>query len=278
MKMKKICLLLLAATAVLPASAQHVLGVKGGYGSSTARFYPKQETKSIWGGITGGLTWRYYTAQRYVGSVGAELEFMQRGYSYMPNSQEPDKYYTRRINSIVMPVVWSPHFYLADFRVRVSIDLAVTFSYNISSTYTNDLTSASGTYPFKLSRDNRWNYGLAGGGSVAYLSGRFEFNVSARYYFGYGDILRNRNKYYDNASDDPSVNPFALTPLRSPLDNIYLTFGVGYRLGKGEFRSFERIREFKERRRQKRAAAAEEKTFTGAASGLTPLQIAPSEK
>ena len=46
--------------------------------------------------------------------------------------------------------------------------------------------------------------------------------------------LRNRNKYYDNATDGPE-NPFNLTPIRSPLDNINLSITLAYRFNKDGF-------------------------------------------
>ncbi len=277
-------LIALAATVCVTASAhaQHVIGVKGGWGASTARFYPKQEMRMMWGGYTGGVTWRHYTAERFVGAVGADIEFMKRGYSYYPyfSSEDPATKalrYTRHINSMLLPIVWQPHFYLANFHLRVYIDLAVTFAYNISSTYVNELQNAAGDYHFKLVRDNRWNYGLAGGGGVAYLAGRNEFSVGARYYFGYGDIVRNTNRYSGNATDGPE-NPFATTPRRSPLDNIYITIGYGYRLGKAdEFKAFERMREGRARRAEKRRAEAERKAAKEAAGSSTKraaLQVA----
>lgn len=277
-------LIALAATVCVTASAhaQHVIGVKGGWGASTARFYPKQEMRMMWGGYTGGVTWRHYTAERFVGAVGADIEFMKRGYSYYPyfSSEDPATKalrYTRHINSMLLPIVWQPHFYLVNFHLRVYIDLAVTFAYNISSTYVNELQNAAGDYHFKLVRDNRWNYGLAGGGGVAYLAGRNEFSVGARYYFGYGDIVRNTNRYSGNATDGPE-NPFATTPRRSPLDNIYITIGYGYRLGKAdEFKAFERMREGRARRAEKRRAEAERKAAKEAAGSSTKraaLQVA----
>ena len=42
-------------------------------------------------------------------------------------------------------------------------------------------------------------------------------------------MMRNRNKYYDNKTDDKNENPFYLTPLRSPVDNLMITFRVGFR-------------------------------------------------
>lgn len=262
-----------ALLVALPSTAQNVVGVKGGWGASTARFYPKREMSMIWGGYTGGVTWRHYTAERFVGAVGMDVEFMRRGYSFAPyttSEESRNLRYTRHINSIMMPIVWQPHFYLANFRLRAFVDLAVTFSYNISSTYVNELQNASGTYHFKIVRDNRWNYGLAGGGGIAYIAGRSEFSVGARYYFGYGDILRNKNKYSGSATDGPE-NPFSTTPLRSPLDNIYITIGYGFRLGKAsEFASFERMRESKARRVAKRRAAAERAAKEAAAAAGNP--------
>jgi hypothetical protein len=265
--------LVLALMVALPASAQHDIGAKGGWGASTARFYPQREMSMIWGGYTGGLTWRYYSPERYVGAVGMDVEFMRRGYSFAPyttSEETRNLRYTRHINSIMMPIVWQPHFYLANFRLRAYVDLAVTFTYNISSTYVNELQNASGIYNFKIVRDNRWNYGLAGGGGIAYLAGRSEFSVGARYYFGYGDILRNKNKYSGNATDGPE-NPFSTTPIRSPLDNIYITVGYGVRLGKAsEFASFERMRESRAQRAAKRRAAAERAANEAAAAARSP--------
>src|SRR5574344_1654636 len=102
--------------AALPAYSQHTIGLSGGIGSASARFYPVQETKMIFGRYDFGLSWRYYSLPRYVGAVGADLEFLQRGfsygYSYTTSTNDKGEevreysYYTRRFNSIIMPLVW----------------------------------------------------------------------------------------------------------------------------------------------------------------------------
>lgn len=267
-----ICLLLGAVVWGGQAYAQHTLGVTGGYGSGTARFYPEQETRSIWGCYTAGVTWRYYGPQRFVGGFGVDFEFLQRGFSYAPNVSKGDdpstfKWYTRRVNSLVLPIVWQPHIYLLKNRMRVFLDLSVYFSYNISSTYVNDYARAQyeaagpgspqygkpwrGEYDFKVARDNRWGYGLAGGGGFAVLVDRLEFSLRVRYYFGYSDLLRNRNKYAGNttdiASSKPAENPFTYTPLRSPLDNLTFTVGISYRFNKGGFTEWSNHRHKREK-------------------------------
>ena len=119
---------LLAASA---ARAQHTVGVFGGFGTGTARFYPAQETKSVGGRFSGGFSWRYYSATRFVGCVGVDLEFLQRGFAYAPFASTTENeadyvYYTRKLNSFVVPLVWQPHFYLARRHLRVYLEAALT--------------------------------------------------------------------------------------------------------------------------------------------------------
>lgn len=236
-------ILLLAALVLWQgAAAQHTLGVTVGYGMSNGRFQPKFETKAMWGMYSGGLAWRHYGKQRFVGGFGIDLEFQQQGFSFAQNSsQVEDKkefiYYTRHINSIMLPIVWQPHIYLLRNHVRIYLEAAATFSYNLSATYENAQAGAKGDYAFKPARDSRWGYGLAGGGGIAVLIKQFEINFRARYYFGYSDIVRNRNKYADNVNDG-AENPFWATPLRSPLDNLTISVGLSYRFNKVGFDSW----------------------------------------
>lgn len=216
-----ICLFLGAVLCGGTAAAQHTLGVTGGYGYGNARFYPKEETRVVWGCYTAGVTWRYYGPQRFVGGFGIDFEYLQRGFSFLqnPTEEDPAKYqwYTRRVKSLMLPIVWQPHIYLFKNRMRVYLDAAAFFSYNISSTFINEEAANSsrgqdkgpwrGEYGFKVARDNRWGYGLAGGGGIAVLVKQLEFSVRVRYYFGYSDLLRNHNKYAGNSTDG-NENPF----------------------------------------------------------------------
>ncbi len=233
----------LALAAAERASAQHVLSVTGGAGLSTARMYPAQENRVIWGTATAGVSWRHYTKERFLGGFGIDLEWLQRGFCFAPDSWRYDdksqyKYYTRRINTIMLPIVWQPHAYMFKRRVRFYLEAAVTFHYNFASTYDNELYETSGDYEFRSVRDNRFGYGLAAGAGLDVLIKQIEIGIRARYYFGYSDILRNRNKYYDNRLDQlnkPGENPFSLSPLRSPLDNVNIVLRVGFRFNKNGF-------------------------------------------
>ena len=69
---------------ITTTQAQHVVAVTTGCGMATARLYPAQETRPIWGAWQAGVSWRYYSLPRFVGGVGIDLDWMQRGFSYAP--------------------------------------------------------------------------------------------------------------------------------------------------------------------------------------------------
>jgi hypothetical protein len=240
------------------AAAQHTLTLTGGTGVSTARFYPTEMTKWLWGSETAGISWRYYSDKpRFVGAVGIDLEYLERGfktgYAYTVeyvNEKEVRhyKFYTRNVNSIMMPIVWQPHVYAANNRLRIFIEAAFVLSFNVSSDYSyQDDRYPAGKYEWKVPRDNRFGYGLSGGAGFAVLLGQVELGLKAKYNFGYSDILKNRNKYYSNTTDGRE-NPFYYTPLRSPMDNINVMLTVGWRFNKRGFDSWYVVRPKKEKR------------------------------
>lgn len=240
------------------AAAQHTLTLTGGTGLSNARFYPAEETKWLWGMETAGISWRYYSPKpRFVGAVGVDLEFMERGFQYgyaytsaIVDDKEVRTYqfYTRKVNSIMLPIVWQPHFYVAKNRLRIFIEAAFVLSYNISSEYSyeND-RYPSGKYEWKVPRDNRFGYGLSGGAGFTVLIGQLEVGLKAKYNFGYSDLMKNRNKYYSNTTDGRE-NPFYYSPLRSPVDNISAMITIGWRFNKRGFDSWYVVRPKKEKR------------------------------
>ena len=250
-------------------SAQHTLTMLGGTGVSFGRFYPAEETKMLNGAECYGISWRYYSPKpRFVGAVGLDLEYLERGFNLGwvytsefvgEGADRKEKrtyyYYTRRVNSLMLPLVWQPHFDLAKNHLRIYLEAAVVLSYNISSSYQYSDTSVLPEshqrpteeipYEWKVPRDNRFGYGLAGGIGFSVLLGRVEFGVRGRYYFGYSDLMKNRNKYYSNTTDGIE-NPFYYSPLRSPIDNINVTITLGWRFNKRGFDEWFVVRPKKE--------------------------------
>ncbi len=254
--MKRLIFLLVVLSVSLSAlHAQNTIGITQGFGSGSIRAYPSIETKSVYGLSTTSFSWRNYTKELFVGCFGIDVEYMQRGFAYAPytlenNNNEGNEdvellYYYRHVNSIMVPIIWQPYVYMLGNRVRVFADAAITLSYNLSSTFQNDLYHSygndegwKGEYEFREERDNRLGYGLGFGGGVAYLWGRYEFQASMRYYFGYSDLVKNRNKYYSNITDG-AENPFSYTPIRSPIDNFNFKVGVSYRLSKDGYAAWQ---------------------------------------
>ncbi len=250
--------LALSVAMIARSSAQHTIAITGGTGFATARPYPAQEMKIMWGTYQAGFSWRYYSMPRILACFGIDVELLKRGFSFAPypylyEDKKDYKYYTRTLNSIVIPIVWQPHFYLIKNHLRIYLEAAPTFSFNFGSKFYNDERYSinidgsvdapiSGKYEFRSERDNRFSYGLRGGLGFDLLFGQFEVGVRAMYDFGYSDILRNRNKYYGNNLDcitKPGENPFYYTPLRSPLDNLTISIKLGYRIGKAGFKEWE---------------------------------------
>ena len=256
----KILTLVIALSVVMifESKAQHTIAVTGGSGYATARPYPDQKMRPIWGTYQAGVSWRYYSMPRFIACFGIDVELLQRGFSFAPypnkyESKKDYKYYTRTLNSIMVPIVWQPHAYLFKKHLRIYLEAAPTFSFNFGSKFYNDEKHAiningtvdapiSGKYEFRPERDNRFMYGLRGGGGFDLIFGQVEVGVRAMYDFGYSDILRNRTNYYDNNLDSvtkPGENPFYLTPLRSPLDNVTVSVKIGFRIGKDGFKEWE---------------------------------------
>lgn len=225
-----VCLFCVAGGRV---AAQHYVGARVGYGGGTSRYYPNEEMGYVWGYKNFGLSWKYYSAERVVGAVQVDLEFMQRGYK-IKNDVFTDTggshfgTYFRDLNAINVPFSWQPHVYFFRRHLRVFLNAGINLSYNFNSderfVLDDGKTLFDRPYEMKRNRDNRLGYGLSGGLGFGLLFGRLEYFLEGRYYFGYSDILRNRNIYSERS------NP---NPLRSPIDNINVSFGVFYRFGKG---------------------------------------------
>lgn len=237
--MKRTLKYLLAAAALLLAgvadsSAQHYFGMRVGYGSGSARLEPERnfENATIWGMYSGGVSWKYYSSEPFVGGVEVDALFMQQGFRQImrgSSTGEVESAYERHVDVVMVPVFWQPHVYMFKQRLRVFLNAGLTFSYVIGSSE-KDISYLTGTviqreYNMTLTRDNRFGYGLCGGGGITWSVGRLEILAEARYYIGYSDILKNRNVN--------ETNPH----LRSPLDGMQFSVGMFWRMGKGGIKS-----------------------------------------
>jgi hypothetical protein len=223
--MKRIVLLIVLAVSLLgvkSVSGQHYVGVRGGFGGGMSRFEPVLDDRFFSGLTSWGVSWKYRSDVKYVGVIQLDVLYAGQGFQRAEN-QFADTSYRRTVNSIMMPFMWHPHFQMFKGRSEFFLNLGVYACYNLNSSYewVSDRNGVfeSGDYEMIDIRDNRFGYGLVAGAGLGVNWGRFELVVEARYWFGYSDILKNHTKYEGN-------------PMRSPMDQLNLSVGLYYRLGK----------------------------------------------
>ncbi len=219
---KIVCILLISIALPFIAEGQHYIGVRGSYGLGYGRFNPRKEMKTVWGLWSGGVAWKYYSPEKYLGGVSVEAEFLQRAFEYLVDPKDETRSYRRTVNTINVPFIWQPHINIMKNRIRIFLNAGVFIAYNINSkeeyVMQGEGVISRKPYEMRLVRDNPFNYGLQGGLGFNVAFGRTEIAVEGRYYFSFGDILRNASKYQPNNS------------FRSPLDNFNISIGVFYRL------------------------------------------------
>lgn len=207
-------------------------GFKGGWGEGDIRLYPHWTSPPVWGKLNGGFFWVYYgggkdsayLADDYTGGICVEVEFLQRGFQYAALDRNTKRFtYGRKMNSIMVPLMWQPHALLLDERLRIFLNAGTTLSYNLDwgskEFYIDNETGEvvdEYDYEWKTVRDNRWAYGLVVGLGAGWRSGNIEVMFEGRYYFGYSDIVKRKTIYLGTQF------------LRSPLDNINFSLGVAY--------------------------------------------------
>lgn len=233
--MKRFLIAIVAVWAMLCGTCHKVVaqrqyvGVKGGYGLADVRLYPHWTSPPLWGVLNGGIFWVYYGGDKpnsylydnVAGGISLEVEFMQRGFQYAALDRNTERYtYGRRINSIMVPLMWQPHVLLADDRLRLYLNAGITGSFNLDSTefYIDNETGKieEHDYEWMTVRDNRFAYGLVVGLGGGWSFGKWELMGEFRYYFGYSDITKRKTIYAGTQF------------LRSPIDNINLSLGVAY--------------------------------------------------
>jgi|GEM_PF-2091105 len=211
---------LLAAWA--PVTIAHSFGIRGGYGFGSIRLEPTKQGKSYSGLINFGVTYRFdVPKQKYVGTIQAELNYIEKGFAYETFS-ESGQIYSRKYSSIELPVMWQPYIPLSNNGSRFHLNAGPFVSYSLGSTYRlyteeGNQTIEEGDYYYDTLRDNRWDYGIALGAGFVIAIKRFAISADFRYNIGLGDILKGVTKYPGN-------------PFRSPVDQMNISLGVSFRL------------------------------------------------
>ena len=112
--------------------AQHYIGVRGGAGGGGVRFKPHVEKSFLWGSPVGGVAYKYYGGDRFVGGVEVDVNLVKKGYRTYPRV-DSDSTYQRTLTAIELPFMWQPHVTFFKNKARFFINAGPYISYNISS-------------------------------------------------------------------------------------------------------------------------------------------------
>lgn len=165
-------------------SQEHYLGVRGGYGSSAIRFDPNLGDRESVSGIDYGIAYKLY-AEKYMGTQ-IEFNFVQKGYKLV------DTTYNGR--TLELPLMAQGFLRFGNFRVFVNAGVFGTYMLS-QEVERPDETGNLYTESYSFTdRDNRFEYGVLGGGGLAFQLKKIEFQVEARYQYSLGYAMKPRYK------------------------------------------------------------------------------------
>lgn len=186
---------LLIALVLLPSISwsQTYIGVKGGYSPlSIVQFKPVVKSSAFYGERPGfGIVFKHFN-EKWFGFQG-EINFNQRGYN-IPLT-DTTKY--KRVNDYIeLPILIQLRLNLAKVYFHAQAGCYVAYLLSSKEGVGATETMVLKTYQLDMLRDNRFDYGLVGGGGFSYEFswGVIQFDVRVQY--GFGDLLK--HKYESN--------------------------------------------------------------------------------
>jgi hypothetical protein len=170
-------------------------GVNGGMTSSVVNFAPKVYQTRL-NQSTGGFSIRYISENHF--GLHGELNLSQRGWRENKDSL-PEHKYTMSLLYAELPLLTHVYFDLGT-RVRIIFNLGPQISYLLSEKVKeNQVVFENPNIPdetkpiqYTVNPQNRFDWGLAGGGGFELRTGIGSFVLEGRYYYGLSDIYKNR--------------------------------------------------------------------------------------
>ncbi len=210
MKMNRIHILFfLLFSSVFISSAQTTelaYGVNAGATLSRVGFSPSIPQKLIIQ-PQGGIVVRYISEKNF--GLQAELNYSMRGWKewWEPTdgaSETEFNQYSRSVSYLELPLLTHIYFDLGK-RVRIIFNLGPQLGYYLNEKTLDGYfpsqevpTELQGYYSQKI--QNRFDYGIAGGGGFELRTGIGSFILEGRYYYGLSDIFYNKKSDFFLAS------------------------------------------------------------------------------
>ena len=198
----------------MPAKAQlqdtrhnFSVGVNGGVNLSKVSFNPNiKQGYQI--GPSVGLTARYISEKYFkmICGIQAELNYSQRGWNEIIEDESSDTYH-RTMNYIELPFL--AHLAVGKDRgrgVRFIVNLGPQIGYLIgeketkSSPWHPEMRPNGITEQYGKKAENKFDYGIIGGGGLEVRTNIGHFILEGRYYFGLSDFFHSSKKDYFSRS------------------------------------------------------------------------------
>ncbi len=210
-----------------PVDIDHSVGFRAGWGTGFIRREPARQSTDLPFDLWNfGLTYRFdIPAQKYVGTIMFELQYVQKGFAYL-ESFDGTAAYARRLDVIELPILWQPYLPLGNKGSRIYLNAGPFLSYTLSSyeqnfdTETGEIKS-EGAYEFDPNNDYYWNYGIAAGLGFYIAIGDFAITADGRYTIQLSDLMRGPESIVGN-------------PFRTPVDHIGVSVGLQYKFSLGK--------------------------------------------
>lgn len=219
-KIKKILYILLLTGIALPTYAQigeqrnnFAIGFNGGMNYNTVSFNPTIKQNGLLG-ITGGLTARYISEKYFAMICGAqvELNFSQRGWDEkfdVTKGFSPEDSYVRKMNYLEVPILAHLAFGKdkgLQFFLNLGPQIAFLLSESEESKGTWETKNRLPNEQYGKWAENKFDYGIVGGGGVELRTKAGNFLVEGRYYFGLGDFYNSTKKDYFSRSAHATIS------------------------------------------------------------------------
>ena len=187
---------ILLAGITLPAKAQigeqrhnFAIGINGGANYSTVSFQPTIKQNGLLG-ITGGVTARYISEKYFAMICGAQLElnFSQRGWD---EKFDPEQGFS------------SEDSYVRTMNLGPQIGLLLNESEKRKGTWETANRAPNEQYGKWV--ENKFDYGIVGGGGIEVRTKAGNFLLEGRYYFGLADFYNSTKKDYFSRSANSTI-------------------------------------------------------------------------
>lgn len=204
---------------VMPVSAQVgearsdlAIGINGGMNWSSVTFTPTIKTAYLTG-MCGGLSIRY-TCEKYFTAICAvqmEINYVQRGWEEVIEDGSNNTY-QRVTNYLEVPFMFNMGWGREQRGVRFFINAGpqMNFFLGEEETYGGDPWDPSHrpnnvTGQYGKATENKFDYGICGGGGLDWSTGIGHFVLEGRYYYGLADIFGNTKRDYFGRSGNSSI-------------------------------------------------------------------------